>query len=523
MADTTHWADEAAKRVIKEKGEKDVYTVASGITPSGTVHIGNFREMITVDLVAKALVKMGKKVRFIFSWDDYDVFRKVPANMPKKEMLEGYLKKPICSTPDPFEEHGSYAEHFEKEIEDMLPVVDVCPEFIYQSKKYMDSDYAEQIKTAMQKKEEIIKILNTYRSEPLKEGWVPISIFCEKCGSNDVIISSYDDEYSASYKCNDCGNENTVDFRKTACVKLLWRVDWPMRWSYEGVDFEPGGKDHSSEGGSFDTAKKIAGDVYGTDAPVYLMYDFVRIKGKGGKKSSSSGDVVTLKDVLEIYEPEIVRWIFASYRTNTEFAISFDLDVLKIYEDYDRMERQYYGVDEVSEKKKEKIKHIYEYSQIGEMQKEMPIQPSFRHLCNILQIHDFDHGATKEFYADDIKNEHDEKKLERRLSCAESWIKMYAPDDFKFILNKEKVQVDVSDTVKKAVAGLCVLIKEKFDELDEKSLYESTYDIIHAHNVEPKDFFSAVYRMLISKDNGPKLAGFMKIIGKERLLYLLNI
>ena len=72
-----HWADLAAEKVIQEKVDKKQYTVAAGITPSGTVHIGNFREIITVDLVKRALEKRGKKVRFIYSWDDYDVFRKV--------------------------------------------------------------------------------------------------------------------------------------------------------------------------------------------------------------------------------------------------------------------------------------------------------------------------------------------------------------------------------------------------------------------------------------------------------------
>ena len=85
--ESLHWADQTARRIIKENGDKDKYTVAAGITPSGTVHIGNFREVITVDLVAKALKSKGKDVRFIYSWDDYDVFRKVPVGMPQQELL----------------------------------------------------------------------------------------------------------------------------------------------------------------------------------------------------------------------------------------------------------------------------------------------------------------------------------------------------------------------------------------------------------------------------------------------------
>ena len=104
-----HWADIMAEKIIREKGEKDLYTCASGITPSGTVHIGNFREIITVELVVRALREKGKNVRFIYSWDDYDVFRKVPKNMPKPELLQQYLRFPITLVPDTTERAENYA------------------------------------------------------------------------------------------------------------------------------------------------------------------------------------------------------------------------------------------------------------------------------------------------------------------------------------------------------------------------------------------------------------------------------
>ncbi|HQL84085.1 MAG TPA: class I tRNA ligase family protein, partial [Spirochaetota bacterium] len=109
----SHWADQTADKIIRERGDLDLYTCASGITPSGTVHIGNFREIISVDLVVRALRSRGKKVRFIYSWDDYDVFRKVPVNMPNQEVLEKHLRFPITMVPDPFGRDSSYARHHE--------------------------------------------------------------------------------------------------------------------------------------------------------------------------------------------------------------------------------------------------------------------------------------------------------------------------------------------------------------------------------------------------------------------------
>ena len=80
----SHWADYAARATAEKHKDRHVLVVAAGITPSGTVHIGNFREVITVDLVARALRDRGVNVRFIYSWDDFDVFRKVPAGMPEQ-------------------------------------------------------------------------------------------------------------------------------------------------------------------------------------------------------------------------------------------------------------------------------------------------------------------------------------------------------------------------------------------------------------------------------------------------------
>ena len=159
MGKATHWADNYAEKIIREKGDKALYVCASGVTPSGTVHIGNLREIITVELVVRALRDRGKKVRFIYSWDDYDVFRKVPGNMPNQEMLAGYLRQPITLTPDPHKTEDSYARRNEKEIEKLLPIVGIHPEYIYQAERYRAATYAEGIRKALEHRERLREIL----------------------------------------------------------------------------------------------------------------------------------------------------------------------------------------------------------------------------------------------------------------------------------------------------------------------------------------------------------------------------
>jgi len=517
---SVHWADINADKIIREKGGKDVYVCASGITPSGTVHIGNFREIISVDLVVKALRDKGKKVRFIYSWDDYDVFRKVPVNMPDQDLLKTYLRKPITLVPDTRGTYSSYAEANEKELEAILPLVGVVPEYIYQAERYRASKYAEGIRTALEKKDVIRALLDEHRTSPLPEDWMPVSVFSNFTDKDNTKVLSWDGEWGITYRCLDTEKEETIDIRETSAVKLPWRIDWPMRWKEETVDFEPAGKDHHSEGGSFDTAKKVVQEVFGGEAPVTFQYDFIRIKGRGGKISSSTGEVISLADVLEVYPPEIVRYLFAGTRPNSEFAISFDLDVLKIYEDYDKCERIYFGEQKVNDKKKAKESRIYELSQVGAVPAEMPYQASFRHLCNLLQIHNGDVDTVISLL-DGV----DPKQIDRlkvRTRCAWNWIRQFSPEDFRFSLRSADDDLFEVDNKELEAVKLLKNEIEKLDSHDDKTLGEAIYTIAEKSGMEPKNLFTLIYQVLVGKEKGPRLVGFIMIVGKDKILDILS-
>lgn len=526
-----HWADINAEKVIRERGPlseaKNHYTCASGITPSGIIHIGNFREIISVDLVVRALRERGVPVRFLYSWDDYDVFRKVPANIPNAADFEQYLRRPITLVPDPAGVEASYARANEVELEGLLHRVGIDPDYIYQADRYRASTYAEGIRTALAHRDTIRELLNEHRTQPLPEDWWPVSVFSGFTGKDTTTVLSWDGEWGLTYRCDDTGRTETVDLRSTALVKLPWRIDWPMRWAFEEVDFEPAGKDHHSEGGSFDTARGVAEQVYNWKSPVTFQYDFISIKGRGGKISSSSGEVVSLRDVLEVYEPEVVRYLFAGTRPNSEFAISFDMDVVKIYEDYDRCERVYYGIDEVSAKKVAKERRIYELSQVEQPLPEAPFQIAFRHLCSLVQIADFDHERAIEMAGEEAGlgpfSKPERERLLRRAACAEQWLASFAPEDFRFRLKSAGAEpVDISVAEREAVLGLAALLRSRWNELSDKTLAEELYRVSRNAGVEPKEFFVTMYRVLIDKERGPRLAAFILTVGKERVLALLD-
>lgn len=520
---STHWADITADKIIREKGEKDVYVCASGITPSGTVHIGNFREIISVELVVRALREKGYNAKFIYSWDEYDVFRKVPKNMPEQERLETFLRQPITLVPDVLDGEENYARANEKRLEKLLPIVGVEPEYIYQAAEYGKGRYAQGMKTALDKRTDVMALLNEHRTTPLADDWMPVSVFCTACHKDTTKVESFDGDWSINYSCESCGNKESLDLRETGDVKLPWRIDWPMRWKEEGVDFEPAGKDHHSEGGSFDTAEMIVEKIYGGTPPVTFQYDFIRIKGRGGKISSSSGEVVSLPDVLEVYQPEIIRYMFAGTRPNTEFAISFDLDVLKIYEDYDKCERTFYNKPESEKamKKWEKQARIYELSQVDSPEDEMPYQIQIRHLCNLLQIQSGDVDKVIENLGD-VK-ESQKPKLRKRAECAWNWVKTFAPEDFRFaVKTADDELIETSPAEAAALSMLADAVKEKMDSMEEKEFSTNVYDAAEKNNLESGDLFPVIYRALIGKNKGPRLVSFLYSIGSQRVFELLS-
>jgi len=522
-----HWADQTAARILRGYPDQKRLVVAAGITPSGVVHIGNFRELMTVELIARALCDRGAEVRFIFSWDDFDVFRKVPADAPRQEELRAQLRKSIADVFDPYCDHPSYADHFESRLEAEIAPLGIRPEFIRQSIRYRRGDYAEGLRRALERRDEIRAILDRHRSSPLPEEWLPLAGFCDACGRDDLEFS-WDGDWTVHVVCSDCGVSADRDLRRGGNLKLPWRVDWPMRWSVEGVVFEPGGKDHSTAGGSYDTGREIAEHVYAWRAPEYLAYDFVRIKGRGGKISSSAGGAISVADALEIYEPAMLRWLFASYRPGSEFQISFDLDVIKLYEDFDRAERVAREPDSGgrADKKRQATRRLMELACVEPCRIEagdpLPFVPGFRGLTMILQVYDGDLEQARAHYerAGSISTEAERARFLERARCAWRWVEQYAPEEFRYRIRSEPVRRELTEDQRVVLGRLVAALRES-PEIDEDGLIPHLKTMCEGTALTPQSFFPLAYDLLIDRPKGPKLSTLIPTMGTARALPLL--
>ncbi|MDR1059281.1 MAG: lysine--tRNA ligase, partial [Treponema sp.] len=257
--------------------------------------------------------------------------------------------------------------------------------------------------------------------------------------------------------------------------------------------------------------------------------DFIGIKGSAGKMSSSLGRVVNLEDMLRVYTPELTRYLFAGTRPNTEFTISFDLDVIKIYEDYDKTERIAFGAEMVKDEGVfRRERRIYELSQVETgpegralIPETMPRQAPFRHLCNLIQIAGGDVDRALEGLGSMGPDQL--RRLKARALCAKYWVEECAPEDFRFCLREPGEQpAGLNDAERAAVRVLRDRVIRGIEGFpDDKSCAEAIYGAAAECGLEGKALFRACYQALIGKDQGPRLANFLRSINKERLLGIL--
>ncbi len=524
-----HWSDKIADRMIKRNPDKEEYVCAAGISPSGSIHIGNFRDIATALFVCQAIERKGKKARLLFSWDEYDRFRKVPANVSAvdpENKFEDYIGLPYKDVPNPFgTEESDYADYFEKEFMRSIDKFGITMDYRYQADMYRSGKYKEHIITALKKRGEIFDILDSFRTQEAqpgeREAYYPASIFCPECGKDTTKINSISDDCTlAEYEC-ECGHHGTFDFTKDFNCKLAWKVDWAMRWMYEGVDFEPGGKDHASPGGSYETSKVICKKIYGYEAPVFVGYEFIGIKGTTGKMSGSSGLNLTPETLLKLYEPEIILWLYSRAEPQKAFNFCFDEEILRQYFEFDKKYNQY--VDGTAN---DHDRTVMENSlPFGTRIKTVPMAL----LVQLGSIVDFNVPMIETVF-EKIDQPYKYEDFKDRLDRAKFWLQECAPENANKLREYRDWETynSLDENGKKEIELLYKYLSEEEYDLDalNAELYAIPKQIFgdDAENLKQLQgaFFKSVYKMLIDKERGPRLYLFLYAIDKERFLPLLD-
>ena len=534
-----HWSEEIAERLIQKNPDKEEYICAAGVSPSGSVHIGNFRDIATPLFVCKALEKRGKKAKLIISWDEYDRCRKIPANVQAVvgDAYDKYIGCPYVDIPDPFGCHENYARHFEEEFLNAIKPFGIKFECRYQAEMYRSGKYTPHLIEALRRRDEIFEILDSFKTKDMtkteeerreihdkeKAEYYPVSIFCPECHTDFTKITSINEDSTvAEFECR-CGHKGTFNFLENFNCKLGWKVDWAMRWMYEGVDFEPGGKDHSAPTGSYNNSKVIAKKIFNHEAPIYQGYEFIGIKGVAGKMSSSSGLNMTPELLLKLYQPEIILWLYSKTEPVKAFDFCFDDGILRQYCEFDKMYTEYISGNASDFNKALMDNCVIE----GRTLETVPMGL----LVQLGSIVDFNVPMLETVF-EKIGTPYKYEQFKDRLDRAKFWLEQCAPDQVNKLRATRNFEVyDALDEKEKAaIAALYEYMATQTYTLDElntelyaipKKIYPEVSDQKELKAIQGK-FFKTVYKLLIDKEQGPRLYLFLYAIEKDRFIHLLN-
>jgi lysyl-tRNA synthetase class 1 len=538
----TKIADRVEASVRQTKGEGATIVCASGISPSGPIHLGNLREVMTVHLVSEELRSRGWQVDHIHSWDDYDRLRKIPAGVSAD--FEKYIGTPLADVPDPAGEYDSYATRFITDFTRSLDRLGIRPRYIRQSVAYRRGDYVEQIRLAMRQRAEIFDTLAEYQTlqgqqETIAErraNYYPFRVYCENCHRDLTQITAYEDETATvAYACESCDHKGSFSLHDRVVGKLVWKIDWPMRWSYEQVDFEPAGEDHASPGSSRTVGERIIQQVYQARPPVFVGYAFVGMGGRS-KISSSAGTSATVSSALDIFEPAVLRWLYIRRANNQAFDIDFGQGLLRLYDEWDSLRRQIEkgAASEVNRKIFERATRTSS-DEIVYTHQSVP----FSLLTSVIDVTQGNTEQVLRIASQHLASVRDlaalQTQLEPRLTCALNWVTNFLPDDERTHI-RNTFDSEAYDRLSELDrAGLQMLVAVLDDCWSLTSLTEQMYRIPKLVRGLPADasptdelkqaqrtFFIAIYILICGSDTGPRIPTLLLSIGKERTRTLLG-
>ena len=526
------WADEVADEIeARDPGEPIV--IKGGVSPSGVAHVGNFNEIMRGYFVAEVLRDRGHEVRQVFTSDDKDPLRKLPRKLANADgeivglgdvdagALGRNLGKPYTAIPDPFGERESYAAHFAALLQADAERLDVPVEMVSNTELYAEGAFDDVVRTVLADLDGVREVLGEYQAK-VDEAYVPFNPVCAECGKVTETVTAVDlDAETVEYVCTDmvvgdetiagCGHEGTATFREG---KLPWRLEWPGQWQVLDVDFEPFGKDHAE--GSWPSGVDVARNVLGIEPPVPMVYEWFTLDGEA--LSSSAGNVVTVPELLELLEPEVLRYFFALHPKKAR-----DLDVSRLDQlvaRFDRFERAYFGeVDDedltaFAERAYPFVVGRDDVPDPDAPAAERPVRLPYTFAAVLGMVDD---EALREQLARDeghITDETPEWAVEEaldRVEKARSWAERM-DNEYNYRLQTALPDVELDPDVAAALDDLAEFVAAGHDgEAIQGEMYETARD----HDVEVAEFFEAGYRLFFDDTEGPRLGEFLGELERE--------
>tara|TARA_R110000787_G_scaffold63679_11_gene143944 strand:- start:22312 stop:23895 length:1584 start_codon:yes stop_codon:yes gene_type:complete len=499
-------ARQILKRLNGKTPEKGYVLFETGYGPSGLPHIGTFGEVARTSWVRHAFHQLSDIPTKLFAFsDDMDGLRKVPDNLPNKEVIADHLGKPLTSIPDPFGTHPSFGEHNNARLKAFLDAFGFEYEFVSSTERYKAGAFDATLMTLLERYEDVINVVLPTLGEERRRTYSPFLPVCPKTG---VVLQVPVIERNVSagtivYQEDD-GSKTEVPVTGGHC-KLQWKADWAMRWTALNVDYEMSGKDLIE---SVNLSGKIC-RILGGKPPVGFSYELF-LDENGEKISKSRGNGLTVDEWLRYAPPESLAY-FMYQKPKAAKRLYFDV-IPRQVDEYTRMLEAF----ETQEPKKQ-IDNPAWFIHMGNPPTERA-HLSFNILLNLANVcHSEDKAVLWHFisrYRPDAAPE-TAPMLDRLVE--------YAINYYQDFVRPAKSYRKASDAERDALIDLASRLKALPKDADAEEIQTQVYEVGKREDfADQKDWFKALYEILLGQSQGPRMGSFMALYGMDESLALLE-
>jgi len=513
--DARAWPFEEARKVVKRlekaKGEAAKPVIfETGYGPSGLPHIGTFGEVARTAMVRHAfevLTEERIKTHLVCFSDDMDGLRKVPDNVPNRDMLKAHLDKPLSAVPDPFSnEHPSFAAHNNARLRRFLDRFGFDYEFVSATECYRAGRLDAALLRMLEVYDEVMNIILPTLGPERRATYSPFLPISPTTGKvlQVPMTERHPKKGTVVYVDPDTGKK--VESPVTGGhVKAQWKADWATRWTALGVDYEMCGKDLID---SVTLSSRICRALGGTP-PENFIYELF-LDQDGAKISKSKGNGLTIEEWLTYASPESLS-LYMFQKPRAAKRLYFDV-IPKAVDEY-LAHLAAYPREEPKAQLENPAWHIHAGHPPAA---ELPI--SFALLLNLVSVSNAEDkatlwgfirkyaaGATPETYP----------ILDQLVG--------YALAFYRDFVKPQKTYRLPTDAERKALAALSDELAAAPSGASGEELQNIVYAVGKAHAFEPlRAWFGALYEVLLGQTQGPRFGGFVQLYGVEQTRALID-
>ncbi len=507
------WPFEEARKILKrldgKTPEKGYVLFQTGYGPSGLPHIGTFQEVARTSMVRHAFRCISDiPTKLICFSDDMDGLRKVPGNVPNKEMLEQHIGYPLTSIPDPFGSNQSFAHHNNAKLQEFLDSFEFDYEFVSSTEMYKSGKFDETLLKMLEKHEEIKQVVVPILGQERASTYSPFLPISPQTGKvlQVPILETHPDKGTVVFQDED-GSKQEVPVTGGHC-KAQWRADWALRWYALDVDYEMAGEDLIS---SAVIAGKIT-ELLGMEKPAGFHYKLF-LDENGEKISKSKGNGLSIDDWLR-YAPNESLSYYIYQKPMSGKKLFFDV-IPKAVDEYLTFADKY---NEQKDEPEKLLDNPLFYMHEGGEPKTSPV--SFALLLNLASAANAKDARTMwgfiQLYSPEASPESD-PFLNRLVECAVQYYEGFVLPLKSYREPDERERAALEDLVKRLEA----LPQGSESETIQTEIFSAGKENGYEKN-ELRQWFQAIYEVLIGQSQGPRFGSFVELYGKQKTINLIN-